>query len=167
MTRDDGAGAAGASWVPDLHATLLYVVHDGRLLLIHKKRGLGAGKLNGAGGKVDPGETPLEAATREFEEELAARPVEPRKLGEVAFDVVDGVSILIHVYRAERIAGEPAETDEAVPVWVDIGDIPYERMWADDRHWLPLLLECRTFRVHTRFDGDELLSIELEADARL
>jgi len=160
-------GRSESAWIPDFHATLLYVVRDEKLLVIHKKRGLGAGKLNGAGGKVDPGETPLEAAVREFEEELTARPLEPCKLGEVSFDVVDDVSILIHVYRAEHLVGEPAETDEAVPLWVDVRDVPYDRMWADDRHWLPLLLEGRTFRVHTVFEGDVLRSIEVEADARL
>ena len=159
MSRED--------WAPDLHATLLYVVRKGRLLLIHKKRGLGAGKLNGAGGKVDPGETPLEAAVREFAEELEARPLDPVKLGEVAFDVVDDDSILIHVYRADRLAGDPVETDEAAPVWVDVEEIPYHRMWADDRHWLPLLVERRTFRVWTRFRGEELLEVEVEPDAPL
>jgi 8-oxo-dGTP pyrophosphatase MutT (NUDIX family) len=154
-------------WIPDLHATLLYVVREGRMLLIHKKRGLGAGKLNGAGGKVDPGESPLEAAVREFEEELEARPIDPEKFGEVAFDVVDDDSILIHVYRADRLAGDPAETDEATPVWVELDAIPYDRMWADDRHWLPLLVEGRTFRVWTRFRGDELLEVDVEADAKL
>ena len=35
-----------ANWVSDEHATLLFVVRDGEILLIHKKRGLGAGKIN-------------------------------------------------------------------------------------------------------------------------
>ena len=39
-------------WRPEIDATLLYVVRDGEILLIYKKRGIGAGKLNGAGGKV-------------------------------------------------------------------------------------------------------------------
>ena len=111
-------------WRRDFDATLLYVVRDGEILLIHKKRGIGAGKLNGAGGKVDPGESLLAAAVREFREELCARPLAPQELGEVAFDVVDGVSMLIHVFRADALEGEPSETDEAVPVWAPVDDIP-------------------------------------------
>ncbi len=148
-------------WRPDIEATLLFVVREERILLIHKKRGLGAGKLNAAGGKIDPGETPREAAVREFVEELEARPLDPRKVGELAFQVTEGPSILIHVFRAEEIDGEPVETDEAAPLWVGLGEIPYDRMWEDDRYWLPLLLEGRTFRARTLFDEDRLRGIEV------
>ena len=144
-------------WRGDFDATLLYVVRGGEILLIRKKRGIGAGKLNGAGGKVDPGEDSLQAAVREFEEELGARPIAPRKLGEVGFDVVDDVSILIHVFRSDALEGEPVETDEATPLWVPVDDIPYDRMWADDRHWLPHLLENRRFEAFARFAGDRML----------
>ena len=153
-----------AAWEPDFDATLLYVVRDSQILLIDKKRGLGAGKLNGPGGKVDPGETELEAAIREFEEELGATPIAPTKLGEVAFEVVDDASIRIHVYRADDLAGEPRETDEAIPLWVPVDEIPYDRMWADDRYWLPLLLERRTFQVRTLFEGDRMLGFRVFPD---
>lgn len=148
-------------WRAEIDATLLYVVREGEILLIHKKRGIGAGKLNGAGGKVDPGESCLDAAVREFEEELRARPVAPRKLGEVGFDVVNGQSLHIHVFRADAVEGEPAETDEAVPVWTPVDDIPYDRMWADDRHWLPHLLDDRPFEAFARFDGDRMLDCQV------
>lgn len=149
------------AWRPDLEATLLFVVRRQRVLLIHKKRGLGAGKLNAAGGKVDDGEAPAEAAIREFIEELGARPIDPRKVGEVAFHVIEGDSILIHVFRAEALEGDPVETAEATPCWVPVDDIPYDRMWADDRYWLPLLLEGRTFGALTVFDDDRLLGVEV------
>ena len=38
-------------------------------------------------------------------------------------------------------AAEPRQTAEAIPFWCDVGDIPYERMWDDDRVWLPQLIE--------------------------
>ena len=41
-------------WVPQQRATLLFVLRDGQALLIHKKRGLGAGKINGPGGRLMP-----------------------------------------------------------------------------------------------------------------
>lgn len=41
-----------------------------RVLLIRKRRpAWQAGKLNGVGGKIEPGETPLQAMRREFREE--------------------------------------------------------------------------------------------------
>ena len=44
-----------AQWTPDILATLMFVVQDGKILLIRKKRGIGAGKVNGPGGKFEPG----------------------------------------------------------------------------------------------------------------
>lgn len=44
--------------------TLVLVVQPGRVLLGMKKRGFGAGKWNGFGGKVQPGETIEQAARR-------------------------------------------------------------------------------------------------------
>lgn len=151
------------AWRPDLEATLLFVVRRERVLLIHKKRGLGAGKLNAPGGKVDPGESPREAAIREFEEELEARPLRPECLGVLAFEVLDGPSIRIHVFRSDDVEGEPVETDEAVPIWCRHDDIPYDEMWEDDRYWLPLLLERRAFDARTLFVGDRLLGVDVRA----
>ena len=44
--------------------TLAFIRDGGRLLLGMKKRGFGAGKWNGFGGKVDLGETILQGAVR-------------------------------------------------------------------------------------------------------
>ena len=54
-----------SKWVPRETATLCFIEKEGQLLLIHKKRGLGAGTINAPGGRLEPGETPLEAAIRE------------------------------------------------------------------------------------------------------
>ena len=52
-------------WTVEERDTLLFVVKDGRVLLIRKKRGLGAGNINGPGGHIEAGETPIECAIRE------------------------------------------------------------------------------------------------------
>ncbi len=147
-------------------ATILFVIKDGRILLIEKKRGLGAGKINGPGGKIDPGETPLAAAIRETQEELLIIPHRPRKLGELRFSMSDCPDILCHVYRADDFSGTPTETDEAVPVWAALGEIPYHRMWEDDRHWLPLLLAEQAFLGRFVFEGDHLLWSEVSTDIK-
>ena len=53
------------NWIPRERANLCFIVKGGRVLLIRKKRGLGAGKVNGPGGKIEPGETSMESAIRE------------------------------------------------------------------------------------------------------
>jgi 8-oxo-dGTP diphosphatase len=59
-----------ADWSARDLATLVFVVRDDEILLIRKKRGLGKGKVNGPGGKLDPGENAVECAARECHEEL-------------------------------------------------------------------------------------------------
>ena len=108
---------AWSSWRPNVVATLLFVVADGRILLIRKKRGLGAGKVNGPGGKVDPGETPLEAACREVEEEVGVTVEDVVACGELSFQFVDGLALHCHVFRSPGLRGVLRETDEAAPFW--------------------------------------------------
>lgn len=149
------------SWEGEMLATLMFIIKDGRILLIEKKRGLGAGKINGPGGKIEPGESPLEAIIRETQEELLVTPHAPVKLGELRFSMSDCPDILCHVYRSDDFSGTPTETDEAVPLWTELDEIPYNRMWEDDRHWLPLVLERKSFRGSFVFDGERMLWKEM------
>ena len=150
------------TWSPRELATLVCVVRDGRILLIHKKRGLGEGKVNGPGGRIEPGETPEAGAIREAEEELCITPIGVSKAGEISFQFVDGYSIHVHVFRADDFVGEPTETDEAIPFWVALDAIPYDRMWADDRLWLPHLVAREPFVGRFVLDGDTMLDHAVE-----
>jgi 8-oxo-dGTP diphosphatase len=145
------------SWEPVDRATLLFVVRDGEILLIRKRRGLGAGKINGPGGRIEDGESPLEAALREVEEEIGVAPLQASERGQLSFQFIDGYSIHVRVFRAPDCRGEPRETVEAIPLWTKIDRIPYPEMWADDRLWLPLLLQGEHFSGRFIFDGDEML----------
>lgn len=151
------ADVAWESWLPQIRATILFVVKDERILLIRKKRGIGAGKINGPGGKLDPGESALEAAVRETEEEIRVTPLGVELLGELSFQFTDGLSILGFVFRADDLHGQPGETSEATPLWTPLHAIPYAEMWADDEIWIPWLLAGRKFSGRMIFDGDELL----------
>ena len=150
-----------AIWQPRVRATLLFIVREEKILLIHKKRGFGAGKINGPGGKVDPGETPLESALRETFEELGIKPMGTQASGELHFQFRDGFSLHCTVFLAHDFEGEPQETDEALPFWISLDAIPYDKMWADDRHWLPLLIRGAHFTGYFEFDGEQLLSREI------
>ena len=150
------------TWKAKDPATLVFVVKDGRILLIRKKRGLGAGKINAPGGRLAPGETPLEAAVREVQEELCITPVELTYSGENLFQFVDGYSIHVHVFKAGDYEGEPTETDEASPIWSNLDAIPYEEMWEDDKLWVPLVLDGTRFYGRYLFDDDIMLDYALD-----
>lgn len=149
-------------WRPRDEATLVFVVRGGELLLMRKKRGLGAGKINGPGGRIEKGESTLECAVREVREELRVTPLGVEYAGENAFQFVDGYSIRAFVFRAAGVDGEPAETEEGAPLWVPVGAIPYREMWEDDELWLPLVLARQPFRGRFVFEGDTMLDHELE-----
>lgn len=150
------------SWRPHDRATLVFVVTNGEILLMRKKRGLGAGKINGPGGRIWPGESALDCAVREVEEELCITPRELAEAGENSFQFVDGYSIQVQVYVAQAFDGTPAETDEGAPLWFPLDAIPYHEMWEDDRLWLPLSLAGQDFTARYVFDGDAMLDFEID-----
>lgn len=161
------SGFDWTGWRGEIEATLMFVVRGDEILLIEKKRGHGAGKVNGPGGKIDAGETPLECAVRETEEELLISVTDARKVGELWFQMSDYPSILCHVFIGNEFSGIPTETEEAVPLWVPMADIPYGRMWEDDAHWLPLILEGRSVLGKFVFDCERMSSKEIsDADFR-
>ena len=149
-------------WTPRERSVICFIFRDREILLIHKKRGLGGGKINAPGGKIEPGESPREAAIRETQEEVGLTPLEPRPLGELFFQFTDGLSIHCIAFRAEGCKGTPVETDEAVPLWTPLDAIPYHSMWADDIEWLPFLIAGRAFRGYFLFEGDTMLQHRIE-----
>jgi len=150
------------SWVPDEHATLVFVLRPDQILLIHKRRGLGRGKITGPGGKLEPGETVAEGALRELREEVGLRAVDPERAGELYFQFSNDYKLRVTVFRVSDCKGEPITTDEAVPLWVARDQIPYARMWADDRLWIPLMLANTPFEGRFLFDGEQMLGHRIE-----
>jgi len=128
-------------------ATLFYLLRGdpvSEVLLGHKKVGFAAGKWDGFGGKVEPGETVKDAALREMWEESSVR-VRPEDAWPVArldyrFPFKPEWTMMVYAYAARIGAGEPQESDEMVPEWFALQDIPYAQMWQDCQHWLPRVL---------------------------
>ena len=148
-----------------VRATLLFVVRAGRVLLIHKKRGHGAGKINGPGGKCEPGESPRACAVREVAEELLIDVADPEYRGELRFTDSSGERIHGFVFVSDGFSGVPTETDEAIPEWFALADVPYGRMWGDDRMWLPWVLEGEGIRGAYGTHNEEIVSAELRFGA--
>jgi 8-oxo-dGTP diphosphatase len=145
-------------WQPRERATLCFIIRDNQILLIRKKRGLGAGKINAPGGRLEIGETPHECAIRETQEEVGLTPIGVQERGQLHFQFADGYSLHCTVFTASDFTGELIETDEALPLWTSIDAIPYEEMWADDIHWLPGVLNGGTFRGYFHFDNETMLA---------
>lgn len=154
--------------------TLLFLLNDesGEILLAMKKRGFGVGKYNGVGGKVQAGESVAAAAVREAEEEIGVKVAEA-DLVDVArltflFKDKPDWSIACQVYFARRWAGQPTESEEMAPEWFDRQAIPYDRMWVDDKYWLPMVLRGDYVSATFNFnhDGSGLIAYDIKGTSR-
>ena len=150
------------SWSPVDTASLLFVIKDNRILLIQKRRGLGAGKINGPGGRLEPDETIQQCAIREVQEELLVTPLSPVQRGILRFQFTDGYSLHCTVFTSNDLEGEPQQTEEAIPLWTPLDAIPYDKMWADDIYWMPKMLEGFNFDGNFLFAGDTMLGKAIE-----
>ena len=148
---------------PDIRRTLLFLKSGDQLLLAMKKRGFGAGKWNGAGGKLEPGETVEDALVRESVEEINVRPTSWTPVAELDFvqdaETENSWHMFVYAYVAEAWEGEPAESEEMRPKWFHVEDLPYGDMWDDDEFWLPYVLDDKKVVGEFTFDiNDRLLT---------
>lgn len=152
------------NWEASQNCVVVYLFRQGpggekEVLLIDKKTGLGKGLVNAPGGHIEPEETAVEAAVREYKEETGLDIEAPREVGRLHFQFLDGTTLRGIVYFCDAWSGALRETDEARGFWCPVKAIPYPRMWEDDRYWLPFALdEAGAFAVHSVFDGERMLS---------
>jgi 8-oxo-dGTP diphosphatase/2-hydroxy-dATP diphosphatase len=133
--------------------TLGFIKTDDQILLAMKKRGFGEGRWNGYGGKVSEGEIIEESFHREVKEESNIETTNVEKLGLLNFSFVDSSKVLeVHIYNILEYFGKPVETEEMKPKWFNLDAIPYNQIWSDDRHWLPLFIDNKKFIGSFHFD---------------
>lgn len=140
-----------------------YVLRTGesgqrQVLLGRKKTGLGLGNIVGLGGKIEPGESALDAIVREIEEEsgLIVLPGDLTEMGYLryGFPTRERWSQDSTVFVTSVYAGEPVETDEISPAWYDLHDLPLGKMWDDAKYWLPRVLAGEDIRASFTFADD-------------
>lgn len=142
--------------------TLCVIAEPNRILLGMKKRGFGAGKWNGFGGKVAEGESIEDAAKREVAEEcgLTVESMEAVGVLEFTFEGQEGV-LEVHLFRVDRWSGDVVESEEMRPQWFAIDQIPYSEMWPDDKFWLPAFLEGKSCNGAFHFAPDGSVATQM------
>ena len=144
--------------------TLVLIHEHPKILLGMKKKGFGAGRWNGFGGKVEAGEEVHRAAKRELMEEAGVEAADVKRVGVLDFSWAGKPEILeVHIFRGENVSGSPKESDEMRPQWFHIDEIPFNEMWPDDKYWMPLFLAGKNFKGKFVFnDKDEILEHSLQ-----
>ncbi|MDR6904438.1 8-oxo-dGTP diphosphatase [Agromyces sp. 3263] len=134
------------------------------VLLGRKKHGLGMGNFVGLGGKLEAGESAVEAAVREVFEEsgvvVAASDLESRGLLTYHFPHREAWSQESSVFVCRAWTGEPSGSDELDPEWFPVDAVPYDEMWDDARRWLPAVLAGGRVRRSFVFGADLATVVE-------
>lgn len=143
--------------------TLCIIHQHPKVLLGMKKRGFGAGRWNGFGGKVLPGESIEDAARRELLEEAGIEVGDLEKHGVIDFEFQGNPEILeVNIFKATDFTGEPREGEEMKPQWYFVDEIPFKEMWPDDIYWMPLFLKGKKFKGKFLFgEKDTILEKEI------
>lgn len=128
-----------------------------------KKRGFGEGWWNGVGGKPEEGEEITQTAIRECQEEVGITPKALRHVATLDFYFPEepdkqGWNQQVIVYTCQSWDNEPIETEEMAPRWFQLDQIPYDKMWADDKIWLPEVLAGKFVTASFYFDSDGRIS---------
>lgn len=141
--------------------TLLYVFREseaGRQVLLGRKvRGFGLGMIMAPGGHVEPGESVESAAVRETQEEVGVTVAES-DIDQVAaltyrFPSRPDLDAVVHAYCARRWSGEVQASDELDPIWFAVSELPLDRMWDDERYWLPRVLAGERLAAEFVYDA--------------
>jgi len=148
-------------------AVLCFLLRGNRVLLIRKRKGFGAGKLAGVGGRLEPGESPEEAAVREVAEEVGVRVRRLEGVGVLRFySTLPEPDWIVYVFVSREFEGRPVPSDEAEPAWFRVDELPYDEMWEDDRVWLSYALAGRRVEGRFWFDGSYSRMLRWELTVR-
>lgn len=141
--------------------TALFLIEGDQVLLAMKKRGFGAGRWNGVGGKLEPGESVEEAVVRECQEEIEVTPISYKKMAEIIFDeqhLGKRELLEVNVFTCDEWQGEPTETEEMAPKWFPKDGLPFDEMWDDDKYWLPKVLGGETLKCYFVMDQNDTVT---------
>lgn len=125
-----------------IQASLWILIKDGQIFLWEKKRWFAKWVFNWPWGKQEKNETIEECMIREAKEEIWIDILKMTKvwINHFYFPEEPSWNQDVHIFMIEDFSWDVVESEEIKPYWFDINNIPYKKMWADDKIWLPSVL---------------------------
>lgn len=146
-------------------ATLCYVRSQGCTLMIHrikKQNDMHAGKWNGLGGKLEPGETPEECALREIWEESGIKVKNLHWKGFLTFpQFANQENWYAFVFIADADQEMIIDSNEGELRWIPNDKILELDLWEGDRIFLPWLDQPRFFSAKFNYQDKKLVDYQV------
>ena len=146
-------------------ATLCYIRNAAQTLMMHRGARPGdihAGKWNGLGGKLEPGEDPDTCVRREVLEESGLQLDTAALVGVLTFpEFKDQQDWYVFVYVAREFSGQLRNGEEGELAWIDDSKLLDLNLWEGDRIFLPLVLEGKFFTGRFCYENKQLISHSL------
>ena len=144
--------------------SLIFLFNNQNQVLLIKgapQKRLWAGRYNGIGGHIEPGEDILESALRELDEESGVRDVPLWLCGQILVTVNQGQGVAIFVFKGDADGIETRASVEGALEWVDLDGISTKPLVADLFELLPRVAahsrgEPLIIGKYTYNDKDEL-----------
>jgi len=141
-------------------ATLCYLHREGQTLMLHrnkKENDMHAGKWNGLGGKLEPGETPEECAIREVREEAGLIVKHPTLRGVITFPgFSNDEDWYVFLFVITEFEGELIDSAEGDLEWISDDQVLDLPLWEGDRIFMPWLDRAEFFSGKFVYQDGEL-----------
>jgi 8-oxo-dGTP diphosphatase len=156
VSEETALAAAAAGDLPIVHVVAAALVDaDGRVLLAQRPEGKHlAGYWEFPGGKVESGETPLQALQREIHEEIGVRVASAEPLIRIPWRYA-AKRILLDVYRVRAFDGVPHSCEGQALKWVPATALDPNEMPAADHPVIHALALPPHYLITPQPDADE------------
>ncbi len=135
-------------------AVLVILKAKDQFLLLKRKKSPNEGKYTPVGGKLDPFESPLNAAIRETYEETSIQITDPSYCGVMVESSPTKYNWICFVYMSEINYQSPPDCNEGVLDWIPLAQLSEIPTPETDRFIYEYVAKSKNFMFNVEYDQD-------------